>query len=67
MANSPKKLAGKRCRLQNWDGVHDVKIGTASVEARQVGNAHVTGKGVDRDDSGYSDVEERRNRYGLLF
>lgn len=67
MASSPKKLAGKRCRLQNWDGVRDVKIGTASVEARQVGNAHVTGKGVDRDDSGYVDVEERRKRYGFLF
>lgn len=67
MANSPKKLAGKHCRLQNWDGVRDVKIGTASVEARQVGNAHVTGKGVDRDDSGYADVEERRKRYGFLF
>lgn len=65
--HNPKKLAGKRCRLQSWDGVRDVKIGSASVEARQRGNAHVTGQGVDRDDSGYTDVEERQRRFGFLF
>ena len=67
MAKSPKQLAGKRCRLQNWDGVKDVPVGNASVEAREQGNAHVTGQGVDRDESGYSDVEERRKRYGFLY
>lgn len=67
MAKSPKQLAGKRRRLQNWDGVKDVEIGNASVDARERGNAHVTGQGVDRDDSGYSDVEERRKRFGFLF
>lgn len=67
MAKSPKQLAGKRCRLRDWDGVKDVEIGNASVEARQKGNAHVTGKGVDSDDSGYADVEERRKRYGFLY
>lgn len=63
----PKKLAGKRCRLKSWDGVRDVKIGTASVEARQEGNAHVTGQGVGRDDSGFMDVEERQKKFGFLF
>jgi hypothetical protein len=67
MAKSPKQIAGKRCRLKNWDGVKDVAIGSASVEARQRGNAHVAGQGVDSDDSGFSDVEERRKRYGLLY
>ena len=64
---NPKKIAGKRCRLQSWDGVRDVKIGSASVEARQERNAHVTGQGVGRDDSGYTDVEERQKRFGFLF
>ena len=64
---SPKEIAGKRCRLKDWDGVRDVEIGSASVEAREKGNAHVTGQGVDSDDSGYSDVEERRKRYGFLY
>ncbi len=54
-------------RLSSFDGVRDVKIGAASVEAREQGNAHVTGQGVDRDDSGLSDVEERRKRYGFLY
>lgn len=65
--SDPKKKAGLRKRLQNWDGVKDVKIGDASVDAREQGNAHVTGQGVDRDDSGYADVEERRDRFGFLF
>jgi hypothetical protein len=54
-------------RLHRWEGVKDCKIGPASVEARQKGNAHVTGKGADYDDSGYDDVEERRSRYGFLY
>jgi hypothetical protein len=54
-------------RLSRPDGVKDCKIGPASVEARERGNAHVTGKGVDYDDSGMSDVEERRSRYGFLY
>lgn len=54
-------------RLSSWDGVKDVKVGRASVEAREKGNAHVTGQGVDRDDSGMSDVEERRKRFGFLY
>ncbi len=54
-------------RLSSFDGVRDVKVGPASVEAREQGNAHVTGQGVDRDDSGLSDVEERRKRYGFLY
>jgi len=54
-------------RLSNLDGVKDVKLGPASVEARQDRNAHVTGKGADSDDSGFSDVEERRKRYGFLY
>lgn len=65
--SDPKKKAGQRKRLQNWDGVKDVKIGDASVEAREQGNAHVTGQGVDRDDDGFADVEERRDRFGFLF
>ena len=64
---NPKKIAGKRLRLKDWDGVRDVKIGRASVEARQEGNAHVAGQGVGRDDSGYTDVEERQKRFGFLF
>lgn len=47
--------------------MRDIKIGAASVEAREKGNAHVTGQGVDRDDSGMSDVEERQKRYGFLY
>jgi hypothetical protein len=54
-------------RLSHFDGVKDVKIGPASVEARQEGNAHVTGKGAERDDTGFSDVEERRRRHGFLY
>lgn len=54
-------------RLSNIDGVKDVKIGPASVEDRQQGNAHVTGKGVERDDNGFTDVEERRKRHGFLY
>lgn len=54
-------------RLSRPDGVKDVKIGPASVEAREMGNAHVTGKGAERDDSGFNDVEERRTRYGFLY
>jgi hypothetical protein len=54
-------------RMSSIDGVKDVKIGPASVEARQQGNAHVTGKGVDRDDAGFTDVEERRKRHGFLY
>lgn len=56
-----------RKRLQSIDGVKDVKIGPASVEARAQGNFHVTGQGVDSDDSGMDDVEERRKRYGFLY
>lgn len=54
-------------RLSNLDGVKDVKIGPASVEARQDRQAHVTGKGAERDDSGFTDVEERRSRHGFLY
>ena len=54
-------------RLQDWDGVKDVDVGPASVEAREKGNLHVTGQGVDRDDSGLDDVEERRKRFGFLY
>lgn len=64
---SPKQIAGKRRRLQSWDGVKDVAIGNASVDARRQRNAHVTGQGVDRDDSGFADVEERRKRFGFLY
>ena len=67
MAKTPKQIAGKRIRLKNWDGVRDVEIGSASVDAREDGNAHVTGQGVARDDEGYADVEERRKRYGFLY
>jgi hypothetical protein len=56
-----------RQRLSNLNGVKDVKIGRASVDAREQGNAHVTGQGVDRDDSGFSDVEERRKKFGFLY
>ncbi len=45
----------------------DVAIGSASVDARRQRNAHVTGQGVDRDDSGFADVEERRKRFGFLY
>jgi len=54
-------------RMSSLDGVKDVQIGPASVEARQDRNAHVTGKGAERDDSGFSDVEERRKRHGFLY
>lgn len=54
-------------RLSSIDGVKDVKIGRASVEHRERGNAHVTGQGADRDDSGMADVEERRDRFGFLY
>lgn len=67
MAKTPKQIAGKRIRLKDWDGVADVEIGSASVDARQAGNAHVTGQGVDSDESGYADVEERRKKFGFLF
>ena len=72
MSNLPKRVpkATNRVvsehRMSTLDGVKDVKVGPASVEARQQGNAHVTGKGAERDDSGFSDVEERRRRYGFL-
>ena len=65
--SDPKKLAGKRLKLSSWDGVRDVKVGTASVEARLEGNAHVTGQGVGRDEKGFADVEERQKRFGFLF
>lgn len=67
MSKTPKQIAGKRARLKNWDGVADIEIGSASVDARQMGNAHVTGQGVDSDESGYADVEERRKKFGFLF
>jgi len=54
-------------RLQHIDGVKDIKIGPASVEAREKGNAHVTGQGADVDESGFADAEERRTRYGFLY
>lgn len=54
-------------RLSSFDGVKDIKLGPATVEAREQGNAHVTGKGVERDESGFSDVEERRKRRGFLY
>lgn len=66
-AQSPKKIAGKRFRLKSWDGVKDVTIGSAGPQAREQGNAHVTGQGVDTDDSDYADVEERRKRFGFLY
>ena len=53
-------------RLHRLDGVKDVKIGRASVEARQRRNAKVTGGGDD-DMNGYADVEERRKRFGFLY
>lgn len=62
MMKSPKQLAGKRYRLHRIDGVKDVKIGNASVEAREQGNAHVTDKNLYFDESGFSDLEERRKR-----
>ena len=54
-------------RLKSFDGVKDCPIGPATVEAREKGNFHVTGQGVDSDDSGMDDVEERRKRYGFLY
>lgn len=66
-APKPKQKSLTRRRLAKIDGVKDVKIGRASVEAREQGNAHVTGQGVDRDDSGMSDVEERQKRHGFLY
>ncbi len=66
-APKPKHKSLTRRRLTSFDGVRDIKIGAASVEAREKGNAHVTGQGVDRDDSGMSDVEERQKRYGFLY
>ena len=63
----PKHKGLSRHRLSSIDGVKDVKIGRASVEARERGNAHVTGQGVDSDDSGFSDVEERRKKFGFLY
>lgn len=63
----PKSRVVNSNRLSSWDGVKDVKIGPSSVESRQEGNAHVTGKGADRDDSGFNDVEERRKRHGFLY
>ena len=53
-------------RLKYIDGVREVKIGRASVEARERGNAHVTGKGVDSDDAGFDDVAARNDRFGLF-
>lgn len=53
-------------RLKHIDGVRDVKIGRASVEARERGNAHVTGKGVSSDDTGFDDVAARNDRFGLF-
>jgi hypothetical protein len=44
-----------------------VKIGPAAVEAREDGNAHVTGKGFQDTDARYEDAEERRKRYGFLY
>lgn len=66
-AQSPKKIAGKRFRLKDWEGVKDVTIGNAYPDARAQRNAHVTGQGVDSDDSGYADVEERRKKFGFLY
>ena len=66
-APKPKQKGLTKRRLSSLDGVRDVKIGRASVEAREQGNAHVTGQGVDRDDSGMDDVEERRKRHGFLY
>ena len=63
----PKHKQVSSHRLSTIDGVRDVKIGRASVEAREQGNAHVTGQGVDSDDAGFSDVEERRKRHGFLY
>jgi hypothetical protein len=64
---SPKQIAGKRFRLKSWDGVKDVTIGNAYPEARENRVAHVTGQGVDSDDSDYADVEERRKKFGFLY
>ncbi len=64
----PKHKSTRRMRLSHIDGVRDVQIGPATVEARREGNAHVTGKGAgSRDDSGMVDVEERRKRFGFLY
>lgn len=63
----PKNKRVSSHRLSHIDGVRDVKIGRSSVEAREKGNAHVTGQGVDSDDAGFSDVEERRKRFGFLY
>jgi hypothetical protein len=54
-------------RLKHLDGVKDCKIGPASVESRERGNAHVTGKGAEADDSGYDDVKAQMDRFGLFF
>lgn len=66
-APKPKQKSLTRRRLQHIDGVKDIQIGPATVEAREQGNAHVTGQGVDRDDTGMSDVEERQKRHGFLY
>lgn len=66
-APKAKQKSLTKRRLSSFDGVRDIKIGPASVEARQQGNAHVTGQGVDRDDSGMADVEERRKKFGFLY
>ena len=63
----PKSRIVKSNRLSNWDGVKDVEVGRATVDDRQQGNAHVTGKGAERDDTGFSDIEERRKRHGFLY
>lgn len=52
-------------RLKNFDGVRDCKIGPASVEARERGNAHVTGQGANVSDDGFDDVKARSERYGI--
>jgi hypothetical protein len=54
-------------RLHRLDGVRDLQIGPASVEARERGNAHVTGQGVEDAAGELDDIKARNERYGLLY
>lgn len=60
-----KSRVVKSHNLSNLDGVKDVAIGSASVDARRSGDFSKTG--ANTSDTEYDDQKARRERYGFPF
>ncbi len=61
----PKSRVVKSHNLRNLDGVKDVVIGTADVDARRSGNFKKGG--ASNEEPQFDDDKAKRERYGFPF